>query len=87
MNVTISHYMAVSALLFAIVHLNLPSVGARGSLETAGSALALFLPIFLTGLALAALYHRTGSLAPGIIAHAVNNATAFGALFFGAAQT
>ncbi|MBC8104007.1 MAG: CPBP family intramembrane metalloprotease [Cytophagales bacterium] len=32
-----------------------------------------FLPVFLFGMALAALYHRTGSLWVGIIVHATNN--------------
>ncbi len=55
-----------SSVLFALVHLNLPAV----------------LPIFVVGLLLAALYHRTGSVLPGIIAHACNNAMAFAVLYF-----
>jgi membrane protease YdiL (CAAX protease family) len=55
-----------SSLLFALVHLNLPAL----------------LPIFVVGLFLAFLYHRTGSVIPGIMAHAFNNAIAFIVLYF-----
>jgi membrane protease YdiL (CAAX protease family) len=55
-----------SSLLFALVHLNLPAL----------------LPIFVVGLFLAFLYHRTGSVFPGIVAHAFNNAVAFVVLYF-----
>jgi len=56
-----------SSLLFALVHLNLPAV----------------LPIFVMGLFLAFLYRRSGSILPGMVAHAVNNAVAFAILYFG----
>jgi membrane protease YdiL (CAAX protease family) len=56
----------LSSLLFAVAHLNLPAL----------------LPIFAVGLFLALLYHRTGSVVPGIIAHACNNAVAFTVLYF-----
>ena len=36
----------------------------------------------LMGLLLALLYQRTGSLIPGIIAHGMNNALAFMALYY-----
>jgi membrane protease YdiL (CAAX protease family) len=49
-----------SALLFALVHLNLPAI----------------LPILVMALALAFLYDRTGSIVPGIVAHGLNNAVA-----------
>jgi membrane protease YdiL (CAAX protease family) len=55
-----------SSLLFALVHLNLQAV----------------LPIFIMGLFLAYLYRRTGSIIPGMVAHAMNNAVAFSALYF-----
>jgi membrane protease YdiL (CAAX protease family) len=48
------------------VHLNLPAL----------------LPIFVVGLFLAFLYHRTGSVFPGIVAHAFNNTIAFIVLYF-----
>jgi membrane protease YdiL (CAAX protease family) len=38
--------------------------------------LELFLPIFVLGLFLAWLYEYTGSLYPGILLHAANNALA-----------
>lgn len=56
----------LSAGLFALAHLNVPA----------------FLPIFLIGLGLAYVYHRTGSLVPGAIAHGINNAVALTALYF-----
>ncbi len=56
-----------SAGLFALVHLDL----------------AALLPIFVVGLLLALLYYRTGSILPGIVAHAVNNAAAFILLYLG----
>jgi membrane protease YdiL (CAAX protease family) len=55
-----------SSALFALVHFNLPA----------------FLPIFAVGLFLAFLYQRTGSVLPGIVAHAFNNGMAFTALYF-----
>jgi len=55
-----------SAALFALVHLNLPA----------------FLPIFAVGLFLAYVYRRTGSVLPGMLAHAFNNAVAFTFLYF-----
>lgn len=52
---------ALSATIFASLHLNPPA----------------FPPIVLLGLVLAALYHRTGSLTPAVLAHAFNNGVAF----------
>ena len=49
-----------SALLFAVVHLNLPAI----------------LPILMMALGLAFLYDRTRSIVPGIVAHGLNNAVA-----------
>lgn len=57
----------VSALIFALFHLH-PGV---------------LVPIFLTGLLLAGLYHRTGSLWPPVIAHAGQNAVALLAISYG----
>ena len=54
-----------SSLLFAVAHLNLPAL----------------VPIFCVGLFLAYLYHRTGSVLPGMIAHGFNNLVAFTALY------
>jgi membrane protease YdiL (CAAX protease family) len=54
-----------SSALFAAVHLN-PQAS---------------LPIFVMSLGLAALYHRTGSVVPGIVAHGFNNGLAFLALY------
>jgi uncharacterized protein len=56
----------ISALLFAVLHLNLPA----------------FIPTFAIGLILAFLYHRSGSLVPSIVAHALNNGFALTALYF-----
>jgi membrane protease YdiL (CAAX protease family) len=53
--------------LFALLHLNLPAV----------------LPIFLLGALFSAAYHRTGSIIPSMVAHAVNNSVAFVILYFG----
>lgn len=55
--------------LFALVHLDLPAL----------------LPIFSVGLLLSFLYYRTGSIVPGIVAHAVNNAAALTLLYLGVA--
>jgi uncharacterized protein len=57
-----------SAALFALVHLNLPA----------------FPPIFAVGLFLAYVYRRTGSILPGMLAHAFNNTLAFAFLYFAA---
>ena len=43
-----------------------------------------FLPIFAVGLFLAYLYRHTGSILPGMLAHAFNNAVAFSFLYFAA---
>lgn len=56
----------LSALLFALAHLNLQA----------------FLPIFLIGLAFCYVYWKTGSLVPSMVAHAMNNALALIALYF-----
>lgn len=53
----------VSAGLFSAVHL----------LNVTQGQLALVVPIFVVGLVLAAAMHLTGSIIPGIIAHAFNN--------------
>lgn len=55
--------------LFAVVHLDL----------------AALLPIFSMGLLLSFVYYRTGSIVPAIVAHALNNATAFTLLHLGLA--
>jgi len=52
--------MVASAVVFSLFHL---SVG-------------VLIPVFMTGLLLAWLYHRTGSLWPSIVAHAGQNALA-----------
>lgn len=56
----------LSALLFAIAHLNLQA----------------FVPIFLIGLVFCYVYWRTGSLVPSMIAHVLNNALALISLYF-----
>ncbi len=56
-----------SALIFSLFHLH-PGV---------------LLPIFITGLLLAALYHFTGSLWPPVIAHAGQNSVALVAIIYG----
>ncbi|MBI2940202.1 MAG: CPBP family intramembrane metalloprotease [Chloroflexi bacterium] len=56
-----------SAALFSAVHFNL-------------AALA---PIFVIGLVMAFVYHRTRTLVPVIVAHGVNNLVALSALYFG----
>jgi uncharacterized protein len=58
-----------SAALFAVIHLNIPAM----------------IPIFVMGLLLAYFYYRTGSIIPSIVAHGVNNATAFVLLYLGVA--
>jgi membrane protease YdiL (CAAX protease family) len=57
---------AVSATVFALLHLNLPAIA----------------PILVLGLGLAWLYRLTGSLTPCIIAHGCNNGLAFLVLYF-----
>lgn len=59
--------VAVSALVFSAFHI----------------ALGVLLPIFITGVLLAWLYHRTGSLWPGIAAHAGQNFLAVSAVIVG----
>jgi membrane protease YdiL (CAAX protease family) len=59
----------VSSLLFTILHLE---PGRMNASQMAG----LSVGIFLLALMLAWLYRHTGSLYPGMIAHAVNNAAA-----------
>lgn len=59
--------MVASAAIFSAFHLNL----------------GVILPIFATGLILAWLYHRTGSLWPGIAAHAGQNTLALLASMYG----
>jgi membrane protease YdiL (CAAX protease family) len=56
----------VSAIVFALLHLNLPAVA----------------PILVLGLGLAWLYRVTGSLTPCVIAHGCNNGLAFLVLYF-----
>lgn len=60
----------VSALLFASVH----------SFSVTRGLIALLVPLFLIGLLLAWAMHRTRSLLPCIIAHAINNGVALVAL-------
>lgn len=57
----------ITAALFAIVHLNLLAIPT----------------LFLLGLALAFLYHRSGSLWPSMIMHAIWNAVVIGFSFVG----
>ena len=59
--------IVVSALVFSAFHI-VPGV---------------LVPTFVTGMLLAWLYHRTGSLWPGIVAHAGQNALAVSALILG----
>jgi membrane protease YdiL (CAAX protease family) len=59
--------IVVSALVFSAFHL---SIG-------------VLVPILVTGILLAWLYHRTGSLWPGIAAHAGQNALAVSAVILG----
>lgn len=56
-----------SAGLFAVVHANLAAAA----------------PIFVLGLMLACIFQQSGSIVPGVIAHGVNNAIAFGLLYRG----
>jgi membrane protease YdiL (CAAX protease family) len=58
----------VSSVLFTLPHLNPANMNAQ---QMAG----LSIGIVLLAMLLAWLYQRTGSLYPGILAHAVNNAT------------
>ncbi len=55
----------LSAFFFSIVHFNVLGL----------------LPIILAGLGLALIYHKTGSLFPGMIAHATNNFIAITLMF------
>lgn len=56
----------LSSLLFATLHLNLPAL----------------LPILVLALTLSWAYHRTGSIVPSVVAHALNNSIALLALYF-----
>jgi membrane protease YdiL (CAAX protease family) len=56
-----------SAAIFAAVHMNAPA----------------FIPIFAMGLLLSAMYARSGSVIPGMAAHAVNNAAGFILIYIG----
>jgi membrane protease YdiL (CAAX protease family) len=58
----------VSGLLFTVLHLEPTRMNVT---QMAGLAIG----IFVLGTLLAWLYQHTGSLLPGIVAHAVNNAT------------
>jgi hypothetical protein len=60
----------LSTLLFTLPH----------ALGVTQGTIGLLVPLFLIGLALAWLMHRTGSLLPCIIAHAVNNSVGLLAL-------
>jgi membrane protease YdiL (CAAX protease family) len=60
----------VSTLLFTLPH----------ALGVTQGTIGLLVPLFLIGLALAYLMHRTGSLLPCVIAHAVNNSVGLLAL-------
>ena len=57
--------IAAPALLFALLHLNLPQ----------------FIPALLSGLFLGWLAERTGSILPGMLLHLLNNALAVGNLY------
>jgi membrane protease YdiL (CAAX protease family) len=61
-----------SALLFTLPH----------AFGVTQGAIALLIPLFLIGLALAWLMHYTGSLLPCVIAHAMNNSFGLLALLF-----
>jgi uncharacterized protein len=61
-----------SALLFTLPH----------ALGVTQGAIALLVPLFLIGIVLAWLMHRTGSLLPCVIAHAMNNSVGLLALLF-----
>jgi membrane protease YdiL (CAAX protease family) len=61
---------SVSALVFALAH----------SLAASEGVIALLVPSFLIGLVFAWGFDRSGSLLPGIVAHALNNSIAFAAL-------
>lgn len=63
---------ALSAGIFASLHL----------LNVSEGAIALVVPLFVVGLLLAASAHLTGSIIPGIIAHAMNNSLGVAALLF-----
>lgn len=59
--------VAGSAVFFSAIHFNVYG----------------FLPIIIAGVGLALVYHRTRSLVPCIVAHAVNNLIALAAMFLG----
>lgn len=65
----------VSSLLFTILHLEPNRMNVQ-------QMIGLSVGIFVLALLLAWLYHHTGSLYPGMVAHALNNATA-ALLFYG----
>jgi membrane protease YdiL (CAAX protease family) len=60
----------VSAFIFSLAH----------AASASQDVLALLVPAFLMGLLLSYGMYRTGSLVPGIIAHALNNGLALTAL-------
>jgi membrane protease YdiL (CAAX protease family) len=60
----------VSALLFGLAH----------SLAATEGVVALIVPTFVMGIGLAYVVHRTGSVLPAIVAHAMNNGVALLAL-------
>ena len=62
--------MVLSALIFSIFHIFQGGVG-------------ILVPIFITGLLLAWLYHRPNTLWAGIVAHAGQNAVAVAATLYG----
>jgi membrane protease YdiL (CAAX protease family) len=57
----------LSALLFSAIHFNLPAL----------------VPILVMAIGLAFLYDRSGSVVPGIVAHALNNSVALTLLYAG----
>jgi membrane protease YdiL (CAAX protease family) len=61
---------AMTSLLFAVLHLNLPAL----------------LPILILSLVFCYAYERTGSIVPSVVAHALNNSAAFCILYFTNAQ-
>ncbi len=68
-----------SSLLFSLLHANPRAMGPTENL-------ALVVGVFVLGSLLAWTYERTGSLYPGMLAHAINNTLALAAVFAGAAS-
>lgn len=71
---SVAHAYLVSAVLFAVVHLDFT----RPNLIAA-------IPFFTIGLLLAFVYHRTQSVVPAIVAHGLNNLIGLSVVYFGLA--